>query len=969
MGKSQETISGEDKEILKELFNKALRKSGITDKIFEELSAGQTKRLQITINNYLSGKEDVDTRVHAISYDYYRGYNKYRKLILDDVEEIPYQENMINSVVYYVTENEELTWPFYRSNEKEKGVIHKGSKRISTRSEVITSYVEELALEKSIGFKKNEKIKYQISYGKWLRATTSNYQAYQICEENRVEDRDYVPETCSEIHDEENLEPIKSLLDRHFSQCEKRGQKHSFSFILADFGKGKSVLMSRLASEYAQRLIASEYSRDEFFPIYINLRNTTDCLSKGAGIIDTYLRRYPRFGVEDLARYQNIVFLLDSFDEVSAVLTAQEIVEDILPVLEKRGNPNSNLRIVIATRPISSLTMVLDDERLHPYYQNEEYYGDTPMFIHAFGFTESQVNDFFSELGCSYTETYQKLLEKDVLRVSELRRPLLSYILYKVIQNGRHLDQLSRISIYLSFINYLTIEAKYIGDPEINRIRRHKGQSRHSFHQQAIFRSILHGMAVLWLMNRSGIRKSGNEQRIDLNSENLEILLLGGKETKSSSMNRGVLVDYLSNSYFGEKGESFNFKHQSFAEILLAEYYIKVLLVFALEGKKVYELDSFLAIGRPSRVAIEFFRELLKLLKKSSEDADDREVMNARRLLSPLITSIAIEENNQLYSQKIDSIWRTSINKVHFEKAQEFPSDEVFRDWPVDFNVINAITDLCEERFNQERISSYDTISTIDSGLNSLAHLNKSLSGTLGQEHIWILLIAGNYLHNDLAMKQFFGNRIRPDIAFKLIKMARFGEDDLLNLWDYDLFIGLDMSKEEHGSNLSHIDLSQLDLSYTYFKDFHGSMIDFSGCRFDKVIFEGFEVEYCNFSNATFKDICIKMPDNYQNMEGYSGVHIHPTNQINSRRQFPDILIRYLVAESSENILPFFISEKDKDSIFTNLASLWKWIFKNREISKDHFLKGFILTSSVEAVHKEFYSFLSSFYDENVDDK
>ena len=111
------------------------------------------------------------------------------------------------------------------------------------------------------------------------------------------------------------------------------------------------------------------------------------------------------------------------------------------------------------------------------------------------------------------------------------------------------------------------------------------------------------------------------------------------------------------------------------------------------------------------------------------------------------------------------------------------------------------------------------------------------------------------------------------------------------------------------------------------------------------------------------------MPDNYQNMEGYSGVHIHPTNQINSRRQFPDILIRYLVAESSENILPFFISEKDKDSIFTNLASLWKWIFKNREISKDHFLKGFILTSSVEAVHKEFYSFLSSFYHENVDDK
>ena len=102
-------------------------------------------------------------------------------------------------------------------------------------------------------------------------------------------------------------------------------------------------------------------------------------------------------------------------------------------------------------------------------------------------------------------------------------------------------------------------------------------------------------------------------------------------------------IQFLSHSYFGEEDNNLHFQHQSFAEILLAEYYLKVFIKYALDKKNEVNIArNKLVLGEPTEQTILFFKELIKLLKETvSRDATPT-IIEKRKLLYPLFASLAV---------------------------------------------------------------------------------------------------------------------------------------------------------------------------------------------------------------------------------------------------------------------------------------------------------------------------------------
>jgi len=102
-----------------------------------------------------------------------------------------------------------------------------------------------------------------------------------------------------------------------------------------------------------------------------------------------------------------------------------------------------------------------------------------------------------------------------------------------------------------------------------------------------------------------------------------------------------------------------HFQHQSFAEILLAEYYLKVFIKYALdEQTNIEEARTKLVLGDPTDQTIQFFQEMLRLLKDTvCENNCDATVIEKRKLLFPLMASLCTQKNNKLFCNNIYYQW------------------------------------------------------------------------------------------------------------------------------------------------------------------------------------------------------------------------------------------------------------------------------------------------------------------------
>lgn len=710
-----------------------------------------------------------------------------------------------------------------------------------------------LKLQK-IGFAQNEDLKYQETYAYWKK----------VDDYRNTTDIDNKSATDIKKFEEEELFSIDKLIEDYFENEEDSIEKALF--IIADFGKGKSVFLKHKAYTLAKRY---EQRGEGFIPVYFNLRDF-DTYDQGSsyGIISDFLGKKYGIDVQNEEFQKNQYFyLIDSLDECGNL--TEDRIDKVIMSIKKIQNINITKcrqnRLIITSRPIEhGLQKHLNSNR--PFIMNNAENRPISHFISIYGFKREQFNDSIMDaLGRAmplnpdeYTgiskniieairdrrtfDIYQELLEVNLLTNSELRRPIFAYMLYKLILSKANLSYSNKVGVYLSFINVLTKEAKYIDAiQEINLKDEYK------------FRNILHSTSALW-MYETHRRNQGFLKKQDI-SNTIEGMVIDKEDhTTMKKYEEVVNVEFISQSYFGQKGDTFYFQHQSFAEILLAEYYLKVFIHYALdEASRVDDVRIRLILGNPTEQTIDFLIGLINLLRESVSSDPDDFTIHKRKLLFPMLASLCISDFSKgLFSQHLKFKW---FDNFIIDKNTTEPPAELLNKWAITKEVIEKIISLACNIINSKTKFLLTKVNSYHSSLfnNEVVQINDDLSNIPPDIDRWISFLMGNYLYNNENKKLFFSSKFTENkIIFDMMKNWNYFFDYASPTWGRNLFRGMimsyDLSLEEesykqfediiHGSGLS---------SFNYINGYNFEEMDFSHSVLSNLLFS-----HCNFLKASF---------------------------------------------------------------------------------------------------------------------
>jgi uncharacterized protein YjbI with pentapeptide repeats len=442
-------------------------------------------------------------------------------------------------------------------------------------------------------------------------------------------------------------------------------------------------------------------------------------------------------------------------------------------------------------------------------------------------------------------DLYEELYDK-VLKETELRRPIFAYMIYKLVISNTNFIDFGKVGVYISFLNQLSRDAKHKDDLKY----------KVSLKDEFVYRNILHASALLWQFKRQSgeqtsltiadICRTIDENEIDKNDNKV---LIEFKEINS--------IKFLSHSYLGEKENTLHFQHQSFAEILLAEYYLKVFIKHAFEENIDFEEARIkLSIGMPTDQTIEFFNGLLLLLKDCVfGDINDSNTISKRELFIPLLASMAIKEHNKkLYSDRLYTKWfedyedkLINTNKLDSKMIENFPINQ---------KVFDKIEKLCINIINSTKSYVIDE-STRKTILfkDELVRLN-NLNGKLYEIDKWFALIVGNVIATDISKMKFFNSQIDAKQLFNLIKSWNYNVGYLPS-WGRSLFIGINLKNNVSPIKFSYLNLSGVDFSYSYLKMLTLNKSTLYSCNFSNSTFEFFNIIESNISGSVFDEIKI----------------------------------------------------------------------------------------------------------------
>lgn len=696
---------------------------------------------------------------------------------------------------------------------------------------------------RKIGFQEGEELRYEKTYASW-RAVS------KVLEKENNENHQEL---------EAKQQPIEELIEEYFDSCNANCIQNIL-FAIADFGKGKSVFLKQYASKLAK---AYSQTREGYFPVYFNLRNFSKYSSEGSlGVLDGFL--LDEYGIrindEEFSK-RKYIFLVDSLDESgeltkSKVETVISSIKNIQNIDKERRRDN---RIIITSRPFSeALQNELYAHKPHTLLNgnNEE----VAQYISLYGFKEEQFDSWLSyslngnEKLKEITTTgsiYQKLLKDNTLSREELRRPIFAYMIYQLILNRVDFLEVGKIGIYLSFINLLTKEAKHIDDKE------HKIDQKEEIH----YRNILHSIAALWMYQRQqgkqGVLKKADICRV-LDGENKgdsdrEILERYKKEQVTE-------IEFLSHSYFGEENNELHFQHQSFAEILLAEYYLKVFIKYAIDKKpNIDEARSKLILGEPTEQTIEFFKELLMLLKSSVSTELNDEVIEKRKLLYPLMATLANDRHNTLYCERIDSKW---FEDVEIDNVSPTINRELLENWAIGKKELEKIIVLAKDIIDSKTTLLLAKTSTrtalFDNELTVFQNAQVSDSPTDMDK--WLALVVGNLLHDDVPEnRDFFNGRLEfPEHLFEMIRGWNYCMVKSAPTWAREYFQGIDMKQDEM-IEMKHLQLSYLNFSYSTLQNLSIAHSNLNSTSFYSCIFDGhIHMFFSVIMNVNFQNIELK---------------------------------------------------------------------------------------------------------------
>ena len=687
-----------------------------------------------------------------------------------------------------------------------------------------------------IGFKESENLKYEQAYGSWIALG-------QFLKSDNHND-DYESNISKQ---EKNLKPINTLIEDYFNNTKVQTIK-KILFIVSDFGKGKSVFLKQYASE-----LASEYinNQDGYFPIYFNLRNFNRYNSENKlGVISNFLEN--DFGIKidnDYFKKKKYIFLIDSLDESGELteFSINKVIESVKSIQNiDKENCREN-RIIITTRPLD-VGLIKNIKANEPY---EQIISEKPTFhyLSIYGFKKDQFNDWLvnslqkvkiaapkgytKELitqinsGNIQIDIFQKLLNEKTLKPSELRRPIFAYMVYQLIIHNIDFLDLGKIGVYLSFLNLLTKEAKHIHDKDY--------ENEVNIVDEIKYRNILHGISKLWMYQRhcgnQGFLKKADICRVlegeKISEDDNKVL----EKYKASSVSE---VKFLSHSYFGENNNILHFQHQSFAEILLAEYYLKTIIKFALDEGDINEVESRLFLGEPTEQTIQFLKELVKLLKESITNENDNTIREKRKLLFPLFASLCTKENNKdLFCSSLYYEW---YKKNETAITNEIPDDYI-NNWCINEEKLEKII------FYTERIIKSGNFYCLGEGIPKDLLFNKELlniqftSGSrVSDISKWIALLVGNELETNLENLIFFNQRLKNPLL--LIRMIRNWNSytefqQSTPHWANSYFRGSNFVFDGYETfNLNRHSFSYIDFSYSKFVNFVSNYSSFDHCNF-----------------------------------------------------------------------------------------------------------------------------------------
>lgn len=704
-----------------------------------------------------------------------------------------------------------------------------------------------------IGFESSEDLLYEETFGEWNPVhELKDYNDYQ--KEN--------PEL--------RLKPVNSLIEDYFS--ENKTSIENILFIIADFGKGKSVFMKHYAALHARNYIKTNSG---YFPIYLNLREYSSYKSEEKlGVIANFLIK--RYGF-DIEKHKNkkFLFLIDSLDESGDL--SQHSIDEVVNSIEKIQNlePEScrENRIIITSRPINE-GLISHMCKHKPFIIKNKDGRDIHHYISIYGFKKSQFNDWLnhtlkksnrkpdskdtvlihkilSDIEKGKTvDIYKELLSEKTLSASELQRPIFGYMIYQLIIKNVDIIEIGKIGIYLSFINLLTKEAKHISDVnyKVNLI------------EEFEFRNILHATASLWMYERQK-GKQGTLTKADI------CRVLDTKNTNDSDeqilekfKNQGFTdIKFLSHSYFGENENKLHFQHQSFAEILLAEYYLKIFIKYALDKDSDIETArQKLSLGIPTNQTIEFLKEMLSLLKITASKDQSKGVIEKRKLLLPLMASLSNQKNNKFFCNDLHYDW---FNKAKFNENDSIYPDILTTNWCINEEKLGKINVLAASILNSK--NSY----IIAKATPETALINNEIT-VLQNEHIskstnnidqWLALLVGNELHNNITkhenLKLFnWDYSVNYENIFNLINLWNFSFRESAPDWARAYFQGIKMIGNKNEISLSHYNFDGIDFSNSYFEKITCWSANWSRCNLDNCTFKSVQ-----FITSLFFDTSIQV--------------------------------------------------------------------------------------------------------------
>lgn len=723
------------------------------------------------------------------------------------------------------------------------------------------------SLEK-LGLADDEELQYQETFGLW-----KNVHDFNTTDENERAEL-YRDEHIAKIEQKESgLSRVEDLIEEYFRACND-DYIGNILFLIADFGKGKSCFLKYLTAKLAKQYLKTH---EGYFPVYLNLNEYEQYKSSASlGAIAYYLAKKFKVDItDDYLKKKKYFFLIDSLDECGELseTNIDSVIKDIseiqnLDICNQRQN-----RIVVTSRPIAK-GLREQITKYKPFrLEREDCNGgkkQTDNYISVYGFKKEQFNAYvhfalkrdiekglvadesFSDIAQNMISAvnrdeqfnlYEELLG-GVLQESELRRPIFAYMIYKLIVSGADFVESGKVGLYLSFINHLTRNAKHKDDCNTEVCLK----------DEFVYRNILHASALLWQYKR----ESGEQTAITKADICRTI-----EEKPIDADDRQVLktfpdvesVHFLSHSYFGEKDNTLHFQHQSFAEILLAEYYLKIFIKYAFDkSPDIEEVCIKLSAGLPTDQTVEFFKGLLQLLRECVlfNEADNN-LFEKKKLLLPLLISIATEKHNKnLYSERLYSKWFEYYEDDIFNH-DELP-EKIINDFPVKKEHLDKIEAICREVIispkkyllgkSKSRTVLFD---------DELIELEKEKFSDYEIEK-WLALVAGNAIVNDFETKTFFNGKLEASYLFGMIKNWNFHKG-IVPIWSVTCFIGIDMNEFKKPVLCKQMNLQFINFSYSHFRYLiiEHSILDF--CCFLNVVFEDVSIDFSSLINTAFMNV------------------------------------------------------------------------------------------------------------------